>query len=159
MTLASSLLRQQGVTLASALLREQGVMLASSLLREQGVTLASSLLREQGVKLAPQAATTRATCFSATVPPSDGTTLGTRPRAGCAGRAGRPTREGLMAIDRDKSRAVSEVVREHPVMSLVAVSPGIAVFAALLLLDQTFLAILFLILAVGGGAYLLTRKR
>ncbi|AFR50454.1 MULTISPECIES: hypothetical protein [Gordonia] len=64
-----------------------------------------------------------------------------------------------MAIDRDKSRAVSEVVREHPVMSLVAVSPGIAVFAALLLLDQTFLAILFLILAVGGGAYLLTRKR
>ncbi|MFE0752250.1 hypothetical protein [Gordonia sp. NPDC058843] len=64
-----------------------------------------------------------------------------------------------MAIDRDKSRALSEVVREHPVMSLVAVSPGIAVFATLLLLDQTFLAILFFVLAVGGGAYLLTRKR
>ena len=44
MTLASSLLREQGVTLASSLLREQGVTLASSLLREQGVTLASSLL-------------------------------------------------------------------------------------------------------------------
>ncbi|MCR8895739.1 hypothetical protein NWF34_02095 [Gordonia sp. GONU] len=64
-----------------------------------------------------------------------------------------------MAIDRDRSRAVSEVVREHPVMSLVAVSPGIAVFVVLLLLDQTFLAILFAILAVGGGGYLLTRKR
>ncbi len=64
-----------------------------------------------------------------------------------------------MAIDRDKSRAVSEVVRQHQAMSLVAVSPGIAVFVTLLLLDQTFLAILFLVLAVGGGAYLLTRKR
>lgn len=64
-----------------------------------------------------------------------------------------------MAIDRDKSRAVSEVVRQHPAMSLVAVSPGIAVFVTLLLLDQTFMAILFLVLAVGGGAYLLTRKR
>ncbi|WP_439029879.1 hypothetical protein [Gordonia terrae] len=64
-----------------------------------------------------------------------------------------------MAIDRDKSRAVSEVVRQHPVMSLVAVSPGIAVFAVLLLLDQTFLAVLFAILAVGGGVYLLTRRR
>ncbi|GAC53873.1 MULTISPECIES: hypothetical protein [Gordonia] len=64
-----------------------------------------------------------------------------------------------MAIDRDRSRAVSEVVREHPVMSLVAVSPGIAVFVVLLLLDQTFLAILFAVLAVGGGVYLLTRKR
>ncbi|WP_238421411.1 hypothetical protein [Gordonia sp. 'Campus'] len=64
-----------------------------------------------------------------------------------------------MAIDRDKSRAVSEVVRQHPVMSLVAVSPGIAVFAVLVLLDQTFLAILFAILAVGAGVYLLTRRR
>ncbi|MBD0861071.1 hypothetical protein IA539_07560 [Gordonia sp. zg691] len=64
-----------------------------------------------------------------------------------------------MAIDRDKSRAVSEVVRQHPVMSVVAVSPGIAVFAVLLLLDQTFLAILFAVLAVGGGLYLLTRRR
>ncbi|ASR04691.1 hypothetical protein RD149_05325 [Gordonia westfalica] len=64
-----------------------------------------------------------------------------------------------MAIDRDRSRAVSEVVRQHPVMSLVAVSPGIAVFVVLLLLDQTFLAILFAILAVGGGVYLLSRKR
>ncbi len=64
-----------------------------------------------------------------------------------------------MAIDRDRSRAVSEVVRQHPVMSLVAVSPGVAVFVVLLLLDQTFLAILFAILAVGGGVYLLSRKR
>lgn len=64
-----------------------------------------------------------------------------------------------MAIDRDRSRAVSEVVRQHPVMSLVAVSPVIAVFVVLLLLDQTFLAILFAILAVGGGVYLLSRKR
>ena len=64
-----------------------------------------------------------------------------------------------MAIDRDRSRVVSEVVRQHPVMSLVAVSPGIAVFVVLLLLDQTFLAILFAILAVGGGVYLLSRKR
>ncbi|GAB99939.1 hypothetical protein GONAM_11_01190 [Gordonia namibiensis NBRC 108229] len=54
---------------------------------------------------------------------------------------------------------MSEVVRQHPVMSLVAVSPGIAVFVVLLLLDQTFLAILFAILAVGGGVYLLSRKR
>ncbi|GAA12498.1 MULTISPECIES: hypothetical protein [Gordonia] len=64
-----------------------------------------------------------------------------------------------MAIDRDRSRAVSEVVRQHPVMSLVAVSPGVAVFVVLLVLDQTFLAILFAILAVGGGVYLLSRKR
>ncbi|TYQ12046.1 UNVERIFIED_ORG: hypothetical protein L601_001200000870 [Gordonia westfalica J30] len=64
-----------------------------------------------------------------------------------------------MAIDRDRSTAVSEVVRQHPVMSLVAVSPGVAVFVVLLLLDQTFLAILFAILAVGGGVYLLSRKR
>ncbi|MEO9327881.1 hypothetical protein [Gordonia aurantiaca] len=64
-----------------------------------------------------------------------------------------------MAIDPNRSRAVAEVVRRHPVMSLIAVSPGIAVFVVLLLLDQTFLAILFAILAVGGGLYLLTRKR
>ncbi|ETA06007.1 hypothetical protein V525_15390 [Gordonia alkanivorans CGMCC 6845] len=54
---------------------------------------------------------------------------------------------------------MSEVVRQHPVMSLVAVSPGVAVFVVLLVLDQTFLAILFAILAVGGGVYLLSRKR
>ncbi|GAC83029.1 hypothetical protein [Gordonia paraffinivorans] len=64
-----------------------------------------------------------------------------------------------MAIDPNRSKAVAEVVRQHPVMSLIAVSPGIAVFVVLLLLDQTFLAILFAILAVGGGLYLLTRKR
>ncbi|WP_279105493.1 hypothetical protein [Gordonia paraffinivorans] len=64
-----------------------------------------------------------------------------------------------MAIDPNRSKAVAEVVRQHPVMSLIAVSPGIAVFVVLLLLDQNFLAILFAILAVGGGLYLLTRKR
>lgn len=64
-----------------------------------------------------------------------------------------------MAIDRDRSRAVTEVVRQHPVMSLVAVSPAIAVFVVLLLLDWTFLAILFAVVAIGGGGYLLTRAR
>ncbi len=63
-----------------------------------------------------------------------------------------------MAIDWDKSRAVSEVVRQHPAMSLVAVSPGIAVFVTLLLLDQTFLAILFLGLLYGWSQGALTRQ-
>jgi hypothetical protein len=63
-----------------------------------------------------------------------------------------------MAVDPAKRQAVTGVVRQHPGMSLVAVSPGIVVFGLLWWLTNPFLAILFGIVAVAGGYYLLTRR-
>ncbi|MDL9948530.1 hypothetical protein QSJ19_23685 [Gordonia sp. ABSL11-1] len=63
-----------------------------------------------------------------------------------------------MAVDPAKRQAVTGVVRQHPAMSLVAVSPGIVVFGLLWWLTNPFLAILFGIVAVAGGYYLLTRR-
>lgn len=64
-----------------------------------------------------------------------------------------------MAIDQNKSKAVSQVVRQHPGMSLVAVSPAIAIFVLLFVFGFEWLAIVFAIAAIGGGAYLLTRQK
>lgn len=64
-----------------------------------------------------------------------------------------------MAIDPNKSKAVSQVVRQHPVMSAVAVSPAIAIFAVLWVLGAEWLAIIFAIAAIGGGYYMLTRQK
>ncbi|MGC4933977.1 hypothetical protein ACLQ3C_09865 [Gordonia sp. DT30] len=64
-----------------------------------------------------------------------------------------------MAIDPNKSKAVSQVVRQHPVMSLVAVSPGIAIFVLLWVFGIEWLAIIFAIAAIGGGYYALTRQK
>ncbi|ROZ88675.1 hypothetical protein [Gordonia sp. OPL2] len=63
-----------------------------------------------------------------------------------------------MAVDPAKRQAVTDVVRQHPGMSLVAVSPGIVVFGLLWWLTNPFLAIVFGIVAVAGGYYLLTRR-
>ena len=49
-----------------------------------------------------------------------------------------------MAIDPAKSKAVSQVVREHPGMSLVAISPGIVVFLLVGIFANWFLAICLL---------------
>lgn len=64
-----------------------------------------------------------------------------------------------MAIDPNKSKALSQVVRQHPVMSVVAVSPGVAVFAVLWVLGAEWLAIILAVAAIGGGYYLLTRQK
>ncbi|GAA1479756.1 hypothetical protein GCM10009624_01960 [Gordonia sinesedis] len=64
-----------------------------------------------------------------------------------------------MAIDPEKKKAVGEVVRQHPGMSLAAVSPGIVVFLAVGILANWPLAIILGLLAAGGGYYLLTRQR
>lgn len=63
-----------------------------------------------------------------------------------------------MAVDPAKRQAVTDVARQHPGMSLVAVSPGIVVFGLLWWLTNPFLAIVFGIVAVAGGYYLLTRR-
>ena len=64
-----------------------------------------------------------------------------------------------MAVDPNKSRALTQVVQQHPVMSVAAVSPGIVVFALLWWLTSPVWAILFGIVAVAGGFYLLTRQK
>lgn len=64
-----------------------------------------------------------------------------------------------MAIDPNKSKAVSQVVQEHPLMSAIAVAPGVVVFALVWWLTNPFLAIVLGIAAVAGGFYLLTRQK
>ncbi|MGV9826420.1 MULTISPECIES: hypothetical protein [unclassified Gordonia (in: high G+C Gram-positive bacteria)] len=64
-----------------------------------------------------------------------------------------------MAIDPAKSKALSQVVRQHPGMSLVAVSPGIVVFLLLGIFTNWFLAVVVGVVAVAGGVYLLTRQK
>lgn len=62
-----------------------------------------------------------------------------------------------MEIDRQKSNAVTQVVRQHPGMSLVAISPGIVVFGVVWWLSF-WLALILAVVAGGVGYYLLTRK-
>ncbi|MYR08641.1 hypothetical protein GTV32_21055 [Gordonia sp. SID5947] len=64
-----------------------------------------------------------------------------------------------MAVDPAKSKAVSEVVRAHPGMSLVAVSPGIVVFLLVGFLLNWPLAILLGLVGAGAGYYFLTRQK
>lgn len=64
-----------------------------------------------------------------------------------------------MAIDPNKSKALTQVVQQHPVMSVVAVSPGIVVFGLLWWLTSPWVAVLFGIVAVAGGVYLLTKQK
>ncbi|MDL9936556.1 hypothetical protein QSJ18_07360 [Gordonia sp. ABSL1-1] len=64
-----------------------------------------------------------------------------------------------MATDPAKSKAVVQVVRQHPGMSLVAISPAIVVFALAWWLVNPFVAILLAIVVLGGGYYLLTRAK
>ena len=62
-----------------------------------------------------------------------------------------------MEIDRQKSNAVTQVVRQHPGMSLVAISPGIVVFGVVWWLTSFWLALILAVVAGGVGYYLLTR--
>ncbi|AZG48222.1 hypothetical protein [Gordonia insulae] len=64
-----------------------------------------------------------------------------------------------MAVDKAKSKAVSEVVRQHPGMSLAAVSPGIALFLIVGVLVNWPLAILLGLVGAGAGYYFLTRQK
>ena len=64
-----------------------------------------------------------------------------------------------MAIDPAKSKAVSQVVRENPGMSLVAISPGIVVFLLVGIFTNWFLAIVLGVVMVAGGYYMLTRQK
>ncbi|GAC67847.1 hypothetical protein [Gordonia soli] len=64
-----------------------------------------------------------------------------------------------MAVDPAKRRAVGEVVRQHPGMSLAAVSPAIVVFAVVWLITNFWIAVILGVAALGAGYYLLTRQR
>ncbi|MCH5644608.1 MULTISPECIES: hypothetical protein [unclassified Gordonia (in: high G+C Gram-positive bacteria)] len=63
-----------------------------------------------------------------------------------------------MEIDRQKSQALSQVVRQHPGMSLAAISPAIVVFGVVWFLTNFWLAFILAVVAGGVGYYLLTRK-
>lgn len=75
--------------------------------------------------------------------------------------ASRPdiTGDDHMAIDPNKSKAIRQVVQEHPGMTLAAVSPGVVVFALVWWLTSPWFAILLGIVAVAGGVYILTRQK
>ncbi|MGV9712143.1 hypothetical protein ACWDTI_15940 [Gordonia sp. NPDC003424] len=64
-----------------------------------------------------------------------------------------------MAVDPAKGKAVSQVVRQHPGMSLVAVSPAIVVFGVLWWLIGFFPALILGAAAAGAGYYFLTRQK
>lgn len=64
-----------------------------------------------------------------------------------------------MAIDRNRSKALSQVVQQHPGMAAIAVAPGVLVFGLVWWLTSPFFAILLGVLAVGGGIYFLTRQQ
>ncbi|GAB92632.1 hypothetical protein [Gordonia rhizosphera] len=64
-----------------------------------------------------------------------------------------------MATDPAKRNAVSQVVRQHPGMSLAAVSPGIVVFVVLWVLMGFWPALIIGLVAGGAGYYLLTRQK
>lgn len=64
-----------------------------------------------------------------------------------------------MATDPQKRRAVGEVVRQHPGMSLAAVSPGIVVFLILWAVTNFWLALIVGVVAAGAGYYYLTRQK
>ncbi|MFT4125030.1 MAG: hypothetical protein QM662_02215 [Gordonia sp. (in: high G+C Gram-positive bacteria)] len=62
-----------------------------------------------------------------------------------------------MAIDPEKSKALGQVVQQHPAMCAVAVSPGVLAIALVWWLAGPFLAIVAGIVVIGGGLLLLTR--
>ncbi len=64
-----------------------------------------------------------------------------------------------MAVDPEKSKAVSQVVRQHPGMSLAAISPGIVVFGVVWWLTSFWLALILAVVAGGVGYYLLTKQK
>lgn len=64
-----------------------------------------------------------------------------------------------MAVDPAKRQAVGEVVRQHPGMSLAAVSPAIVIFGVLWWLIGFFPALILGVAAAGAGYYFLTRQK
>lgn len=64
-----------------------------------------------------------------------------------------------MAVDPQKRRAVTEVVKQHPGMSVAAVSPAIVVFGVLWLVLDFWPALIVALLVGGIGYYLLVRSR
>ncbi|MFW0795442.1 hypothetical protein AAFP30_16645 [Gordonia sp. CPCC 205515] len=64
-----------------------------------------------------------------------------------------------MAMDPAKRQAVGEVVRQHPGMSLAAVSPGIVLFLVLWAVTNFWLAVIVGVAAAGAGYYFLTRQK
>ncbi|MEE3851207.1 hypothetical protein VZC37_12735 [Gordonia sp. LSe1-13] len=64
-----------------------------------------------------------------------------------------------MAVDPARRKAVSEVVRQHPGMSVAAVSPAIVLFGVLWLLMGFWPALLIGLVAGGAGYYFLTRQQ
>ncbi|MFW0788795.1 hypothetical protein [Gordonia sp. CPCC 205333] len=64
-----------------------------------------------------------------------------------------------MGVDPAKSKAVSQVVRQHPVMSVAAVSPAIVIFLLLWWLTNPPVAIVVGLVAAGVGYYLLVRQK
>lgn len=63
-------------------------------------------------------------------------------------------------IDRVRARGAVAVIKQHPVMTLVAVSPAIVVVALVWTLVSPALAVLLLIaMVVGGGALLLIKRK
>ncbi|MFW0783886.1 hypothetical protein AAFP35_05145 [Gordonia sp. CPCC 206044] len=64
-----------------------------------------------------------------------------------------------MAVDPAKRKAVTEVVREHPGMTLAAVSPGLIVFAVLWLVMGFWPALIIGLVAGGAGYYFITRQK
>lgn len=64
-----------------------------------------------------------------------------------------------MAVDPQRRKAVTEVVKQHPGMSLIAISPAIVVFGVLWVV-LNFWSALIIAVVVGGAGYLaLTRAR
>mgnify|MGYP001180964838 CR=1 FL=1 len=64
-----------------------------------------------------------------------------------------------MATDPAKSKAVAQVVRQHPGMSLAAISPAIVVFGVVWFVTNFWLALILAVVAGGAGYYLLTRQK
>ena len=62
-------------------------------------------------------------------------------------------------LDPQRARAARDVVRQHPVMSLVAVSPALIAAGLVWWLVSPTLAVLLLIAAVVAGGMVVLRKR
>jgi hypothetical protein len=70
-----------------------------------------------------------------------------------------PVRMAGNEIDRERAKGAMAVVKQHPGLTLFAVSPAIVAVAAVWWLVSPGWAILLTILLVAGGGYLLLRKR
>jgi hypothetical protein len=62
-------------------------------------------------------------------------------------------------IDRVRAQGALAVIKQHPAMVLFAVSPAIALAALIWVLGSPGWAIFTLLVLLGGGAYLVVRKR